>query len=337
MRDLLSWNLSLGRWAGIGVRLHVLMLLFFVYLLHAATQQDPWPAWYAAAVAGIVLASALIHELAHTATAIRTGGRVDQIVLWPFGGLSPPISPSDPRAELLITIAGPLANAMICAASLPALVMTNSADWQLLNPLAPPPHEPAYSWHGFLSLVFWLNWVVLLVNLLPATPLDAGRLARSLLASTFEYRTAARLACRLGQAAGVGLWVAAWVVHGTEYDFAWVPLVLLGGIVFFVGQHDLRQILERFPDDQGYDLSREFAWESGAASEVEPSPLRRWLEERREARIARQRQIEADEEARMDDILARLHERGLQGLSEEDRAILNRVSARYRNRARNST
>jgi hypothetical protein len=56
------------------------------------------------------------------------------------------------------------------------------------------------------------------------------------------------------------------------------------------------------------------------------------LDERREARAERQRQIEVEEERRVDDILARLHETGLQNLSAEDRALLDRVSARYRNR-----
>ena len=69
-----------------------------------------------------------------------------------------------------------------------------------------------------------------------------------------------------------------------------------------------------------------------APPEPKLGPVRKWLENRRQAKEEKQRQIDAADEARLDDILARLHASGRDGLSEEDRRILDRVSARYRQR-----
>jgi hypothetical protein len=91
----------------------------------------------------------------------------------------------------------------------------------------------------------------------------------------------------------------------------------------------------RDDDPLGYDFSQGYTSlerEREAEGRSELGPVARWLEERREARHQRQRQLEDEEERRMDDILVRLHSLGIDGLSPEDRQILDRVSARYRNR-----
>jgi stage IV sporulation protein FB len=338
MRDLLSWNLSLGRWAGVQVRLHVLFLLLGVFVLHATTLPDaPWPAWYAVTVMAVFLISTLVHELGHAAMAVRLGGRVEQIVLWPFGGLVAPAAPPDPRTDVAITLGGPMGNALICAASLPVLVMTDLAGWQLLNPLVPPSHghTETFAWDVCLSLVFWLNWVVLLVNLLPALPLDGGRLLRAGLRACLPPRASLLASARVAQLASLGLWLGAWAAHNTRYDFAWIPLLLLGGVLFFSAQYDLRRLYER-EEPAGFDLAETPDALSVDSDSPDQWPLQRWLEERREARVQRQRQIEAEEELRVDAILARLHEVGRDGLAEEERALLDRVSARYRNRLRHT-
>ncbi|HQU43597.1 MAG: hypothetical protein B7Z73_14820, partial [Planctomycetia bacterium 21-64-5] len=86
----------------------------------------------------------------------------------------------------------------------------------------------------------------------------------------------------------------------------------------------------------GYDFSQGYtSLEKTAQSrKAPPGPVKKWLDERRAKRLQRQQQVEAEEDRRVDDVLARLHELGKHGLSEEDRALLNRVSARYRNRNR---
>jgi hypothetical protein len=131
--------------------------------------------------------------------------------------------------------------------------------------------------------------------------------------------------------------VAAWLLHDSQYAYAWAPLVVLGVMLFFNSRAEATSIGDAYHDDDGlgYDFSQGYTSLERDLDESQPSglgPVGRWLEERREARQEKQRQIEEDEERRVDDILARLHIAGLAGLSSEDRQILDRVSARYRNR-----
>ena len=108
-------------------------------------------------------------------------------------------------------------------------------------------------------------------------------------------------------------------------------------VLFFCARSEAMGSVDLHRDDDplGYDFSQGYTSlerERDAGGRAELGPVGRWLEERREARQQRQRQLEDDEERRVDDILARLHLLGLDGLSLEDRQILDRVSARYRNR-----
>jgi hypothetical protein len=138
----------------------------------------------------------------------------------------------------------------------------------------------------------------------------------------------------VGQSTGVAMFLAAWLLHDNEFGLAWGGFVVLGVILFFSSRESTAPAATSDDDPLGYDFSQGYT--SLEREEEEPDkdlgPVGRWLEERREARQERQRQVEEDEERRMDDILARLHLHGLQGLSPEDRQILDRVSARYRSR-----
>jgi Zn-dependent protease len=343
MRDVQSWSLSLGRWADCVVRVHAFFIILLVFLLHAATN-GIWPAWYPLALGAVLLASLLLHEAAHVLAARRCGGRADQVLIWPLGGLIPASAPADPRAELLVAVAGPLSNLLAAAATLPALLILKR--WsvaQLLNPLATPaPLEPIDSAWAYLppglALIFWVNWVLFLINLLPASPLDGGRMLRAGLTLFVTQRGGALLASTIvAQLTSFVLIVAAWLLHDSQYAYAWAPLVVLGVMLFFNSRAEATSIGDAYHDDDGlgYDFSQGYTSLERDLDESQPSglgPVGRWLEERREARQEKQRQIEEDEERRVDDILARLHIAGLAGLSSEDRQILDRVSARYRNR-----
>ena len=126
-------------------------------------------------------------------------------------------------------------------------------------------------------------------------------------------------------------------MHDTQFAYAWAPLATLGVMLFFAAKSEAIGAGDSHRDDDplGYDFSQGYTslerdLVSGPKTDL--GPVGRWLEERREARQEKQRQVEEDEERRVDDILARLHITGLDGLSLEDRQILDRVSARYRNR-----
>lgn len=348
MRDLLGWNVSLGRWAGVQVRLHFFFLVFAVLALNPQFDQAG-PAFGALAL-GLLFVSVLLHELGHCVAAVRMGGRAEQIVLWPFGGLTQATVPHEPRAELLTSFSGPLANLFVCVLILLPLVIWGGVPVETggmlsFDPLTPPTSpDGAITWQLVAGLAFWINWMLFLINLLlPATPLDGGRVLRSALWPLVGYRHAALQVAWAARITGVVLCLAGWFIstrpeeNGASFEYAWVPMSLLGVFLFFSAQQDADRIREGDRDDAafGYDFSQgytslERSFETSRSGG--PSAMKQWFDRRREAKLERQRQQEEDEDRRVDEVLARLHEHGPAGISPEDRALLDRVSARYRNR-----
>lgn len=341
MRDMLSWNISLGRWAGVAVRLHVFFVLLVAMVLFQADAE--WIG-YGLFTVGVLLASVILHELGHCWAAWRGGGHADQVLLWPFGGLMHVNASQDPHQELSTSLAGPVVNLAICSLTLPLLVSLLDG-WsevvRLLNPLAFPTPDAGFNVQFALRLVFWVNWWLAMVNLLPAFPLDGSRALRAMLWPHLGYRTAVLQVVRAAKVTAIVMWVVAWFVRGREgdaYSFGSLALAIFGVFLYFSAKQEAQRLQEHDADDGflGYDFSQGYtSLERRPAVDTESvGPLRRWLDARREARRVRQQQIEDEEERRMDEVLARLQERGLQNLSPEDKALLDRVSARYRNRMR---
>jgi hypothetical protein len=143
---------------------------------------------------------------------------------------------------------------------------------------------------------------------------------------------------RIAMGTAIAMFLLALIVQ-SRHEYASLPLGLFGLFLFFSARQESERMREHEAGDGtlGYDFSQGYtSLERHDASrrERKPGPLRRWLAARRAARIERQQQREVEEERRVDEILARLHETGMAGISDEDRALLDRVSARYRDRQR---
>ncbi len=297
----------------------------------------------AAGSLGILLLSVLLHELGHYLAAIRSGSEVDEIVIGPLGGFTSMSAPESPRAECLIHLAGPLVNLLLCLlCSIPLLVEEPAGLLSLLHPLAPENLVEGTLTQQIFKLCFWINWVLLLLNLLPAFPFDGGRALRAALSALrpdVAPGHAAFIVANLAKVAAVGLLALAWLLrHDTSNPSLplWFSLMLLAIFLFFSAKQEEDRSQE--PDEEndlfGYDFSQGFTSleKGGAEAKASSGPVRRWIERRRRVRAQRQRQIEAEEERRVDDILARLHDQGINEISEDDRSLLKRVSARYRQR-----
>lgn len=338
MGDLTAWSLSLGRWHDVRVRVHIFFLLFAVAAIYMASEAKEGGVVLDAALGLLILLiSVLLHELGHCWAAIRVGGQVDQVVIWPLGGLASPHVPHDPQLELLTALAGPVVNAILMMLIAPLLLVGGQDVLGLFVPLSPHALTEGPGLFVVLKLAFWINWLLVLVNLLPLFPFDGGRVLRALLWSQFDYRTSVFWVTRTAMVFAVVMCFLAWWMRDTYTTAlvpAWVPLLLFAIFLWFGAQQEEFRLEYGGGEDDlfGYDFSQGYTSLERDSQRTGPGPIRRWLEERRETRRRRREAIEREEEQQMDSILARLHSGGLESLTPQERGILDRVSARYRNR-----
>lgn len=321
--DPMSWSLPIAFVAGVTVRVHALFLVVVVTWLLKSLLTDPSGgaatpfdlAHTAVALLALFLI-VLAHEFGHVAACRRMGGDADEILLWPLGGLASCDPPRHWKAELITTLGGPLVNAAIWIAG--AVILGLGAGWRL-SVLAPNPFNPVAfaSMPGWiLEMIFvvhWVNWILLLFNLLPVFPLDGGRIVMALLARRMELHEATRIAARIGVVGGVCMLVAAVVVE----SWMLAAIALFGGITCFVTLRrlDFADAVEQGLEDPGSARDRRAA-ERRAEREAEREELRRLAKER--------------EQARLDEILAKIAREGRGSLTWAERRFLRRTTKRLR-------
>jgi Zn-dependent protease/CBS domain-containing protein len=176
---------------GVPVRFHftfVLLLIFLLFIGVGNKQSGAATALYIAAL----FASVLLHELGHTLVARHYGIKTLEIVMFPIGGVSRPERQPKPSEELPISLAGPLVNLLIALVLLGWIAMQQG--WVSIETL----REPSDA--NLAERIAAGNLVLFLFNLLPAYPMDGGRILRSLLALNRPVEEATRIAAGAGQA-----------------------------------------------------------------------------------------------------------------------------------------
>src|SRR5262245_26545138 len=194
----MSWSFTIGRIAGTAVRIHITFLLFLGFLFFASNAADGPQAAMAMLVFLLLLFACVVaHEFGHIFTARAFGVATPDVVLLPIGGVARlERIPEEPRQEFLIAIAGPLVNVAIAlglvlfaGARLHAgdLVAMESATVSLVDRLAA------------------VNLFLALFNMIPAFPMDGGRVLRALLATRLGFVRATEIAAAIGQGVAFAL------------------------------------------------------------------------------------------------------------------------------------
>jgi len=185
----------IARVAGIDVRVHVTFFLLLAFYAASFYQAGGM----AGAVSGIVLMlllflCVLLHEFGHAFAARRYGIRTPDITLLPIGGLARlERMPDSPWQELMIAVAGPAVNVGIAAGI--ALVLGTMPDpWKILE---------GGGGGGLLEILFAMNVILIVFNMIPAFPMDGGRVLRALLAMRLPRVKATLIAARTGQVLAV--------------------------------------------------------------------------------------------------------------------------------------
>ncbi len=188
----MSWSFSIGRIAGSDVRIHVTFFLLLAWIGIAHYQKGGMDA----AIQGIVFilaifACVLAHEFGHILTAKRYGINTPMVTLLPIGGVaSLERMPEKPNQEIIVALAGPLVNLVIAAVLI--LFADVSFDPSTLESV----EDPSIS---FTSRLAAINVFIAVFNLIPAFPMDGGRVFRALLSLKFSRVQSTSIAAKTGQ------------------------------------------------------------------------------------------------------------------------------------------
>jgi stage IV sporulation protein FB len=191
-----GWSVKLFSLGGTAVRMHLTFLLLVAWI--AAVQWSH--AGMSGAVSGVIFilvlfACVLLHEFGHIWAARRYGIRTPDVTLLPIGGVAAlERMPEKPSQEIFVALAGPAVNLVIALVLATVLGLRFDADQMSLSTLQ----------SSFLAQIAIANIALLLFNLIPAFPMDGGRVLRALLAMRLGYAGGTMVAARIGQAVAIG-------------------------------------------------------------------------------------------------------------------------------------
>lgn len=193
----MRWSFRLMTVAGIGLYIHVtfFILLIWIGAMYYLPRHSVADAFYGLAFVIALFVIIVLHELGHALTARRYGIRTRDITLLPIGGVARlERMPEDPRQELAVALAGPAVNVALAFIFFLVLIV-------LRQPFFPVDlGDVSIMSVNFLRRLLWVNVILAGFNLLPAFPMDGGRVLRAFLAMNMDYIRATHVAANVGQA-----------------------------------------------------------------------------------------------------------------------------------------
>jgi Zn-dependent protease/predicted transcriptional regulator len=219
-----KWSLYLGRFSGIKIYIHwtFLILIIWIFIMHSRLGQG-----WSAGLWGVVFILALfacvvLHEMGHALTARRFHIGTRDITIYPIGGVaSLEAMPEKPAQELLVAIAGPAVNVLIAGLLFGYLSISGTMpDIEQLD--ADRQVRPEF----FVFNLFAANVALVVFNLIPAFPMDGGRILRAMLAFKINRAKATRISARIGQFLAI-----VFVFLGFFYNF-WLVFI---GLFIYLG------------------------------------------------------------------------------------------------------
>jgi len=223
----MRYTAKIGTYFGIPVRIHFTFPLILVVFgveawLHGTWRDGLW----AMLLVGSIFVCVILHEFGHSLQARRYGITVRDIVLLPIGGMARAESiPEKPGQEIVMAVSGPLVNFSLAAVLLGILLLSgNSVDIE----------------NSIIANLFVINIILGTFNLIPAYPMDGGRILRALLATRMHYLKATHLAKNIGQVIAILFVVIAFL------DTRMIMLSLIAVFIYFGAISEERAIQIRF-------------------------------------------------------------------------------------------
>ncbi|MCA9086454.1 MAG: M50 family metallopeptidase [Planctomycetaceae bacterium] len=331
---ILTFGFPVGRLGGVRFRLSFLLPVAFLAI---TWRLGSLPLGLMASA--ILLFSVLAHELSHLLVARSTGAQMDDINLWPLGGLEEPFGRGRLQDHLRTLVAGPAMNLFLALSCM--LVLTSEQITPLLSPLTgftvlPQEAVSTTAWR----MAFAINWGLFIINLLPVTPFDGGVLLRTYLTARFSEAEGRDLIVRLGLVLGL-FGILTGFVFGLSGLVAMSCFVLLLHLKQSEEWYEALSTAHEF-SELDFDSEEDAEFESWLEDDLNrlrdivdrPSgdSVEVYRIQREEERLRAEREERQREEQQMDEILRKLHIHGRESLSHPELRLLNQLSDRYRNR-----
>ena len=218
----MPWSFKIARIAGIEVRIHVTFFLLLAFLGSAYGREGGASAAFSGILfTCLVFGCVLLHEFGHAIAARRYGIRTPDITLLPIGGVARlERMPDNPIQEVVVAIAGPLVNVAIAAVLWIYLMIAGGL------------HEMTSISHFAASLpvrLLAVNVGLVVFNLIPAFPMDGGRILRAVLAMRMDYARATNIAASIGQACAFAFGMFGLLSHPMQPMFVLVAVFIYFG------------------------------------------------------------------------------------------------------------
>lgn len=236
---MLTWSWKITTAAGIGIFIHwtFALLLLWVGAQYLLAGAPVVVALESIALVLAIFACVLLHEFGHALTARRFGVATRDITLWPIGGVARLEGmPERPLHELLVALAGPAVNLAI-AATLGLVLLAVEGLGGAPGGGAEILLDLGFVSSSLLAKLLYINLILAFFNLLPAFPMDGGRVLRALLAIGLDSGRATEIAAMVGQAMAI-----AFAVIGMFYN--WI-LLFIALLVYFAAQQEIEQVRHR--------------------------------------------------------------------------------------------
>ncbi|WP_339732589.1 M50 family metallopeptidase [uncultured Gimesia sp.] len=319
----LHWSFPIGTWFLTQVRVSIFLpVLLLVFWSH-------YSLGLGVLLFGILFLSVFLHEMGHVVACRMGGGEADQIVLWPLGGLVACSPGRSVSARIMTVLGGPAVNLLLCAITIPAVIWSGHLS-ESLNPIKLPVVDLSNNLgQVILLMIFNINWLLLLINLIPVLPLDGGKVLQIILSRRFDETVVHMILFNVSFWGG-GLGMVIGLCTSSVWVVFFSALLLMLNLIEFTSAH--RE--DSFDDSIfGYDFSQGYTSlerSSGQLVEKQAGFFQQWREKRKLQKQLREREKNRDAEIQLDLLLHKVHEFGLESLTPKERQQLNQVSARFR-------
>ncbi len=321
--NLFGQSLRVGSLFNIGIYVHFTFLIYAVFRLISAGDGMAYEATWL----GMLFFIVLCHELGHCFGAQSVGGRTVGIIMWPLGGLAVNDIPTRVWQHFITVLCGPLVNLLFCLISGGILaIASGKIDWLGLSPFGAIRTLPVNAdWAWMLSIFYNVNYFLLAFNLLPVFPMDGGRLLQCALWPSMGYQGATRIAAQIGLGGAVVMGLFA--LRGGGGNML-LFIAIFGGFSSWqtyqlarYGQlHEDPYVPQTVRRNSGWWQRLTGAFKSKPKKPVTPPPNPNpggW-----QAKLDREAEVNAE----IDRILAKVHDQGIQSLSYTERQTLEKAT-----------